>query len=112
MSDSDFEADSVVSEATFEYFLMRCRNVSEVYFKRWGIWSLGEQVAHVHSEVSEVYQAKRHNEGNARILEEICDSVLSSITMAHVTGFTDSQVMQAMEETLQKIERRAGLREP
>ena len=106
------ESDTVVPEISVEYWLYRCRKVTEGHIEREGIWGLNDQIAHSNSEVSEVYQAKRHNEGNARILEEICDSVLSSITMAHVTGFTDSQVMQAMEETLQKIERRAGLREP
>ena len=43
------------------------------------------------------------------MLEEICDSVLASITMAHVAGFTDAELGFAMEATLQKVERRAGI---
>ena len=110
MSAEDLEAEGTVPEATFEYFLTRCRAVTVAMQDKLGTWEMSDQIAHAHSEVSEVYQAIRHGETNTRVLEEICDSMLSALTMAHVAGFTDAEIMCAMEETTQKIERRAGLR--
>lgn len=73
---------------------------------------MSDQIAHAHSEVSEVYQAIKHNEGRARVLEEICDSILSTLTIAYVGGFTDKEIMDRMEFTLQKIESRSGANPP
>lgn len=106
------ETEPEVGDVLFTYFLERARSVTLAHFRNQGGhgWGLDSQIAHAHSEVSEVYQAKRHEEGAARILEEICDSILACLTMAHIAGFSDEQVAAAMEETLQKTERRAGLR--
>lgn len=101
-----------MSDVTFEGWLLRLRECTRAFQQKKGAWSLSEQIAHTHSEVSEVYQAVRHDEGRARILEEICDSVLASFTMADVAGFSQFELSAMMERTLQKVERRAGLRQP
>lgn len=94
---------------TVEYWLSRCRAVTEAHIKKHGsIWSLNDQIAHAHSEVAEVYQAVRHGESSERVLEEICDSIYSALTMAHIAGFTDSEVMDELETVLRKIEGRVG----
>ena len=95
---------------TVEYWLSRCRAVTEAHVKKQGsTWSLNDQIAHAHSEVAEVYQAVRHGESPERVLEEICDSIYSALTMAHIAGFTDSEVMDELETVLRKIEGRQGL---
>ena len=104
------ESDTVVSEISVEYWLYRCRKVTDGHITKSGEWSLNDQIAHAHSEVSEVYQAIRHGETTTRVLEEICDSIYASLTMAHTAGFTDAEIMCAMEETLQKIENRVGIK--
>ena len=98
-----------VENTLFSFFLERCRAVTQHWWDKRGAWSLDTQIAHAHSEVSEVYQAVRHNEGREKMLEEMCDAVLALITMMHVAGFTDLQIMDEMELTLQKVELRAGI---
>ena len=109
-ADATGESELRLENTTFLYFMERCRAVTQHWFDENGAWPLDTQIAHAHSEVSEVYQAIRHNEGRFKMLEEICDAVLASLTMAHVAGFHDDEIVNAMEYTLQKIERRAGLR--
>jgi NTP pyrophosphatase (non-canonical NTP hydrolase) len=105
------EADTVVPDITVEYWLSRCRAVTEGHMQKHGsAWSMDSQIAHAHSEVAEVYQAIRHGESSTRVLEEICDSIYSALTMAHIAGFTDAEIMTEMEEVLRKIERRAGVK--
>ena len=104
------ESDTVVSEISVEYWLYRCRKVTEGHIEREGIWGLNDQIAHSHSEVSEVYQAVRHGESGERILEEICDSIYAAVTMAHIAGFSDKALMDEMETVLRKIEGRVGIK--
>lgn len=104
------ESELRLENTTFLYFMERCRAVTQHWVQKKGWWAMDTQIAHAHSEIAEVYQAVRRNEGETRVLEEICDSILASLTMAHVAGFTDDEIVASMEYTLQKIERRAGLR--
>jgi NTP pyrophosphatase (non-canonical NTP hydrolase) len=95
----------------FQHWLTRLRACTDAFEREKGSWSMDSQIAHCHSEVSEVYQAIRHNEERARIGEEICDSILSAFTMAHIAGFSDGELGALMELTLQKVEKRAGIRQ-
>ena len=107
----EIDPDETVPETSVSYWLDRCRMVTAAHIRNRGSpWGMDSQIAHAHSEVSEVYQAIRHGETRERILEEICDSIYSALTMAHIGGFTDAEVMGALETTLQKIEGRSGVR--
>jgi NTP pyrophosphatase (non-canonical NTP hydrolase) len=106
MSDAELRVENIL----FSYFLQRGRKVTDAWFAKKGRWDMDSQIAHAHSEVSEVYRAIRKNEGRYKVLEEICDSILSALTMAHVGEYSDEEIMLAMEFTLQKIEQRAGIK--
>ena len=102
-------SDEVPLESTlFTTWLQRCRRVTVAHMSKKGSWTIFEQICHAHSEVSEVYQALRKFEGRPRYLEEICDSVYASLTMAHVAGFSESELIGGIQHTLEKIERRVA----
>ena len=90
-------------------FVAQCRRCTDNYKRQLGAWSIQEQIAHVHSEVSEVYQAIKHGESRDRVLEEICDSILSSITMANIAEFSDYELITGLIKTLRKVQKRAGV---
>jgi len=87
--------------------LFQARKVSEAHFKRHGSkWTLWEQLNHVHSEVSELYEGLRRNKGDGNVLEEIWDVFFSVITVGHLMEFTDEELLQGMVTTLRKIQER------
>lgn len=91
-------------------FLFQCRRVTEGHIKKSGhSWSIQDQICHVHSEASEVYTAVRKAEGFDRELEEIADCIFSSITLAHIGGYTDEELLDALIKKLRIIEKRAGV---
>ena len=97
---------------TLEQWLADCRKVTLGHIRRrptQTIWPVSEQLAHVHSEVSEVYQAMRHGEGRHRIREEMTDVVYAGITLFHIAGFTDAEIMQSLAEVMWKISKRADV---
>jgi NTP pyrophosphatase (non-canonical NTP hydrolase) len=107
--------EATVPEALFSYFMERCSAVSTHRIHRITAekgWppTANDQIAWIHSEVSEVFQALKKNEGSPRTLEEICDIVLSAIALANLLGFSDATFMDMMELTLQKVEHREELR--
>lgn len=97
-----------MSEPTLKDFLIRCQKVTDVYTKSYGRWTLQEQIAHVHSEVSEVYQARKHHEGDIRELEEISDVILSGLTLFAIVGADEEAIMQALLDKLSVIEQRTA----
>jgi NTP pyrophosphatase (non-canonical NTP hydrolase) len=72
-------------------------------------WTMADQIAHAHSEVSEVFQAIRHGENRERIKEEIADSVYSAITMFHIYGCTDEEIEETLGSVMWKIAKRADV---
>lgn len=88
-------------------FLDRCEDITREFEKKGG-WSHGSQILHIYEEVSEVQRALRNQ--NMRSMKlELCDIILSSITMFHKIGVKPKDIQKFMEETLQKVEQRSGV---
>jgi NTP pyrophosphatase (non-canonical NTP hydrolase) len=108
---SDEGGESEVSEEkSFRDFLEEALSITDEWEKLNGRWSYNDQIAHTHSEVSEVFQAVKHGEGRQRELEEITDAVLAALTMAHVWRFSNRELMQQFERTLDKLRGRIAER--
>ena len=80
-----------------------------LYFPDGAHWTMADQIAHAHSEVSEVFQAIRHGESKERVKEEIADSVYSALTMFHIYGCSDEEIKQTLWRVLWKISKRADV---
>ena len=90
-------------------WLRRLRLVSEEHFRRHGgKWSTGEQIAHTHSEVSELYDAIK-KKGPDDIAGECWDVFFSAVTNLHIIGMNDVDIAAAGVKTLRKIEERMGI---
>jgi NTP pyrophosphatase (non-canonical NTP hydrolase) len=89
-------------------FLERCRAITTAFEQRNGTWNLSNQLLHIYSEVGEIQKALR--DGNkTNLLEECCDTILTTITIFDLLGIDKERILQIMELTLQKVELRAGL---
>lgn len=88
----------------FLNWLKELRKNSDFYFKKFGKWDLNTQLLHTHSEVSELYEGLRKGRGHENFLEEIWDIVFSALTNAHVVGFSDKQILEAMNKCLDKVQ--------
>ena len=51
----------------------------------------------------------RHGEGRTRVLEEMADVIYSGITLFHIAGATDEEIMDALEQVLWKIAKRVDV---
>ena len=112
---------------TITDLLDRARHVTGNYFDNGAKWTIDEQLNHVHSEVSELYQSRRkcpnckmpplsgdgahciHCNFNLREhrIDEICDIIFSSLTLGHLLQFRDDELLAGIEKCLLKIERRS-----
>lgn len=94
----------------------RAQRVHEFYREHNQTWNQFEQNAHVHAEVSEVWEVLRNknkkfgdtfsNEWENQLLDEISDVIISAMTHAldlHIPSF---KIEQSLERTLRKIENR------
>lgn len=85
--------------------------------KNGGVWDINDQIAHVHSEISEVFQALRHNEGSERVFEEAIDTLFSAITLLTIIRLNQGITKEALNEKInecclkvtKKIYKRAGI---
>src|SRR5689334_376223 len=89
--------------------LTRGRTVTNKYIKRFGKWSLFEQLEHINSEVKEFDEAiSSDNQYNK--LEEGCDIIYTVLTMFHLLGFTDKEIKDMLHNDLTKVEKRCEKR--
>lgn len=105
-----------MSGLSFADLLARSQKVHEFYKADSKTWGPFEQIAHVHAEVSEVWDALRNKnqkygvlmspEWKAHLLDEIADVVISGLTTALDLKFDHAEIEAALERTLQKIEKR------
>lgn len=91
--------------------LKRARNVTNKHIIRnGGIWPIGDQISLVHSEASEVFDVHRrpekYDDPEKDFILETCDIIFSALTLAHIQGYPDEEIMRSLEETLKKIEER------
>ena len=102
-----------IREWTVKDLLLALRQVSNAHVKNVGTtldkWSIWEQIAHTHSEVSELYDKVKQGATPYFVMEEIFDIVFSGIVNGHVLGYSDEQLIVGLETTLDKIRRREGL---
>ena len=89
--------------------LYRLRKVHEKHLDKEPKPTLHQQICHIHSEASEIYEALKKWEPCARRHEEACDVIYTTITYLFIEGLTDEQIQEALYNTLRKIERRANL---
>jgi hypothetical protein len=68
--------------------------------------SLAEQIAKIHSEYLEVMSAVIHNEGKARIAEELVDVQQACETAMAILGMNEEERRKTREKVLQKNARR------
>jgi len=97
-------------DKTLEEWLRDCRAVTEAHIRKHGdSWELVDQLLHAQSEISEVYSALRKDESRERVLEEMADCIYSAITMFHIFGANDSEIIIALTAVMRKIADRAGI---
>lgn len=90
---------------TIDELLERGRRVTEAMQKE-KIMTPDKQILKMFEEVGEVLKAKT----NLEILEECCDVIYSALTLMHVQGYADYAIKEALNSTMGKIERRAGIK--
>ena len=86
--------------------LEESRQITEEFEKLSGRWNWDQQIAHVHSEVSEVYQAIKHNDELKHIYEEMADVFLSFLTLANLLGMDSNDIERAVSEKLAVVKER------
>ena len=85
-------------------FLERCRKVTDHYAKD-NKWLFDTQMLKIYEEVSEIHKAKNADE----VMDEVCDVILSAVTMFHILGVPDDLIQVNLEKTLRKVEKRTGV---
>jgi NTP pyrophosphatase (non-canonical NTP hydrolase) len=85
-------------------FLKRCERITTKYENE-NNWSLQDQLLHIYEEVGEVQDAYRTGPME-HLKEEMCDVILATITMFHKLDVNPYEIQDAMEKTLQKVEKR------
>ena len=104
------------------FWLEKCRQVSLAHFAMRGghLWSIGNQLLHVHSEVTEFYELLRawnkselqklsEEQKRRMALNEICDIIYSAITCTHIMKFSDDEILDGLLRTLKRIQKRVGV---
>lgn len=96
--------------------LLKGREITNQYEKICGRWSIGEQLAHIHSEVSEVFDVNRNKnnkygekgsiEWKENLLDEIADIHLATLTLQDMYGITPEQINNAIDLKLDKLQKR------
>ena len=59
---------------------------------------MADSVAHIFSEVGELYQNIRNRETGTKILEELVDVILTTLQIANDMNFTTEDIFKAIEE--------------
>ena len=59
------------------------RIITQKYIDKYGLWSMEKQLLHIHSEISEAYEAQRSGNVN-NMIEELIDIILSATTAANL----------------------------
>ena len=65
--------------------------------------NLSRQVAHVVSEVGEVYQARKHGEPRARELAEVADAWLGTLGLLYAGSFEVEDLLEAADRKLAEL---------
>ena len=77
--------------------------ITRQYEQLSGRWDISSQIAHVHSEISEIYQALKHEDGREHILEELADGFLSLFTLANMLEVNGEELVEAIDKKLSVI---------
>lgn len=99
---------------TIKEIFDRTKKVTDYYIKTHGEWSPQEQIAHIHAEVSEVWDVLRNKDQRYGIgqtllnhfLEENSDVFLTVVTLLQLVHTDPDEFERALERTIQKIEKR------
>jgi uncharacterized protein YabN with tetrapyrrole methylase and pyrophosphatase domain len=90
--------------------LYLARKVTEAHQKRVGKrWLYTDQICHMHKEVCEVHDGIHIEAGPHRVACELWDVIFSALAFGHIYGLSDDELLDAMTETLEKIQAREGL---
>ena len=84
-------------------FFERARTVSENYKKAKKIWNITTQFAKIDEELQELKDA----ENDLQALEEGFDVIFAVIRLWHLRGYEDEVILNSLEATLRKIEKRS-----
>ena len=106
---------------SYATIIPRGRKVHQYYKDHNQTWNPYEQIAHIHAEVSELWEVLRNkdqrygttffNEWNDKLLDEMSDVIVSALTIALDLNFSENDIEKAMERTLRKIEARTWAKE-
>jgi len=102
--------DQVISKDRLYNLLVRGRKVTQARLKKHGKFSVESMILKTYSEVTEVQSALR-NADKRNFLEENCDVIFCALTNLHLIEFTDDEITAGLEECMQKLEKRIGLRD-
>lgn len=90
--------------------LIRGREVTKAYLKKGHKMSIEGQIARIHEEVSETYRAFRNGD-RENLLEEASDIVFATITLLDLLEIPHDEFTQAMEQKLELLEKRSGVKD-
>ena len=100
-------------ELTMSGLLSQSEKITKEYERLSGRWNAPLQIAHIHSEVSEVYQALKHGDERDHVLEEVADVFLSAFTLCNLLEIDSAELENAINKKLAVIVQRVGkLKEP
>lgn len=98
-------------------FLKHCQRITERYDKACGKWSLADQLNHIHDEVSEVSDVLRNKkekygktgsiEYNDKLLDEIADVFLTTISLTNILDLAPDKINEAVQKKIKIVEQRA-----
>lgn len=95
---------------SLEEILTRGRRITEFYYSLYGKWDLSYSLLHIHSEISEVFEAIRKNqpqeERNREIKEELGDVFLTWLEACHTANLKDYEIEKMIFDDLLKAENR------
>lgn len=87
---------TIVKEIHLSNLINLSMQFTEEYEKIIEKWDYRVQIAHIHSEVSETYNAIRHNEGIDKIQEEIADIILTTFTLINILKYSTYGIETAL----------------
>ena len=88
---------------TIDELLTRGRQVTDRYIKKKGEWCLNMQMLKIYEEVGELQRTNKPREA----LDEGSDVIYAVLTFWHLARFDDESIKDALERTMQKIEKRS-----
>ena len=69
---------------------------------------LADEIAHIVSEVGELYQNLRNRETRTKILEELVDIILTTLQVANSMNFTTDEIFSAIREKTISLDERTN----